>query len=95
MATHLPLSSRPATRWVNVKMTLAGSLSVKLKTVPTGGLRLREIEASFDPTRHVEADCLAPESTGGTGGVTLLGGEGGASTVTAALVAEAVTSCKA
>jgi hypothetical protein len=37
---------------VNVKLTLACSLSVNEKVVPTGGLALREIRACAPPSRQ-------------------------------------------
>jgi hypothetical protein len=71
--------------------TVAAALKEKLKVVPTGTLRARERDASFEPSRHLDADWLNVPSTGAAveppgGGVA-----GGASTVTEALVADAVT----
>jgi hypothetical protein len=47
-ATHLPMSLRPLTVWVKKSLTVACSLSVKEKVVPTGGFFLRR-----PPSRHL------------------------------------------
>jgi hypothetical protein len=69
-ATHLPLTLRPASFWVNAKLTLACSLRVKENVVPTGDFFFLLICASLLPSLQVEWDwaAFATVGTGGGGG---------------------------
>src|SRR5450755_4164505 len=71
--THLPLTSRPATCAVNAIRTFAGSFSVKKNAVPTGGFSFRALLSR--QMRWVWRACVM------TGGVLLVWGGGGATTV--------------
>src|SRR5277367_5742987 len=63
--THLPLTLRPPTLWVNDKLTLAAWLSVKENVVPTGGrFALRAKLASRVPSRHLWLDSATLVRTG-------------------------------
>jgi hypothetical protein len=66
-ATHLPLTLRPPTCWVNAKLTLARSLRVKKNAVPSATLCVRENLASALPSRQDLLVCDALVMTGGGG----------------------------
>src|ERR1700678_231463 len=72
-ATHLPLTLRPLTRWVKLKVTVACSLSENEKVVPVGVFAAL-MRASRLPSRHLVVDWRASCTTGG--GDVLLGGDG-------------------
>ena len=78
--THLPATLRPWPAWVNLRVTVAVSLSVNENLVPTGGRCL----AALPVTRHRNADSLNFD-TAGRGADERAAGAG---TVTATLVAE-------
>lgn len=51
--------------WVNVKLTFAGSLSVKEKMVPSGSLLFLLVLASLLPSRQRRLDWVKFVTTGG------------------------------
>ncbi len=70
LATHFRPTLRPPTRWLKLKVTVAGSFSAKEKVVPTGGLRLERLcgelmRAGFLPSRQVALDCVTSVMFGG------------------------------
>ena len=71
-ATHLPLTLRPPTCWVNAKLMRACSLKLKEKVVPTGGFFLREKVASLLPSLQVEWDWAAFVTVGGGAAPTVI-----------------------
>lgn len=74
-ATHFPLTVRPFTEWLKLKVTDAASFSVNEKVVPTGGpfaFVFLLICASALPSRHVSCVCEG-DVTAGVGGGDVLG----------------------
>ncbi len=52
--THLPLTFRPLRRWMNARLTRAGSFNPNENVVPTGNLPLATGLAVLLPRAHIE-----------------------------------------
>ena len=72
-ATHAPLTLRPLTVCVNVKVTLAVTLRLNENVVPTGSFDFAAIVACLLPSRHFECDWWTAETTGVGAGLIAIG----------------------